>query len=448
MAKKKLSASRRCVGMSITTGERCKRTARKGMRTCGRCKGTGDPVLEAVSAQLTDDMSLRRLKQILDVDKFSESQQQQFAFSDNPLRRIDIAQSRQVSPELLLCMAREEDDLKVMEKMIRNSRTPVEALPYLLPAMTLDDWPKKNMSAKIAGLMAHHNATDEQCRNIINLCINMGFGERILREMNANKSFMPARQTLMQEYLHVLPAMIRSMECTPEMLRTFADSPLSEVRCRVAAHPATSLDTLRILSQDESPYVRQAVALNDNSVAAILSDIEGPTHVLQSIAGNISTPSARLDELSRHQDSSVRSLVGFNINTDPATLRRLSHDASASVRIAVANNRTCRPDVLTHLANDTQEQVVECVAANMNLRRSDMTRLAAHSSSTVKKEIIRRHDCGAETLKILVQSSDADIVFAALEATKRFLPRQRKEILAFVPSEFRAEMENLAEPEF
>jgi hypothetical protein len=101
-----------------------------------------------------------------------------------------------------------------------------------------------------------------------------------------------------------------------------------------------SSDVLRLLSQDFSGDVREAVADNPKTPAdtlAALSSDQVPS-VRMAVASNAKTPADRLAGLAGDRVNYVRWSVAHNESTPPAVLKRLTEDADKHVSDEAKNN--------------------------------------------------------------------------------------------------------------
>lgn len=127
-------------------------------------------------------------------------------------------------------------------------------------------------------------------------------------------------------------------------------------REEAARDPSTPADTLAILSEDDSFWVRAEVAANPSTPADILARLstDAPVHVRTAVAGN---PAAPADVLARLADSEcydicIRLAVAQNSSAPADVLARLAAARSSEIRAAVAANPATPVGILARLAQD------------------------------------------------------------------------------------------------
>jgi len=101
-----------------------------------------------------------------------------------------------------------------------------------------------------------------------------------------------------------------------------------------------STDILQLLAEDDSGDVREAVADNARTPAAVLVSLAGDalSSVRMAVAENTKTPASSLERLALDQVNYVRWGVAHNESTPPATLKNLTKDPEKHVSDEAKNN--------------------------------------------------------------------------------------------------------------
>jgi hypothetical protein len=99
------------------------------------------------------------------------------------------------------------------------------------------------------------------------------------------------------------------------------------------AQVTKSTDILRLLSEDDSGDVREAVADNPRTPAEVLTALSGDSasSVRMAVAENLKTPEASLERLATDKVNYVRWGVAHNESTPPAILKGLTKDPDKHV---------------------------------------------------------------------------------------------------------------------
>lgn len=113
-----------------------------------------------------------------------------------------------------------------------------------------------------------------------------------------------------------------------------------EVRRRLASHPNTPSDALRILSTDRQAWVRRAVASHPKATQDVLVTLstDKSSDVRVAIAKNWNTPTSALETLSSDESSTVRLQAFEHPEMSTETLLRSLHEKSAVVYQRVLEN--------------------------------------------------------------------------------------------------------------
>lgn len=134
---------------------------------------------------------------------------------------------------------------------------------------------------------------------------------------------------------------------TPQTRRQFnqeIESAYENVRVRAALNTAIPTEFLALLSRDESPKVREAVAKNTSATQDILEDLiliglnNFDEYLVFTIAKNPSCPQDWLLQLSDSKNHDIRAAVAANRSITLPLIEKLSKDKSFQVRVEIAVN--------------------------------------------------------------------------------------------------------------
>ncbi|MFD7907948.1 hypothetical protein ACFV4F_04325 [Kitasatospora sp. NPDC059722] len=174
------------------------------------------------------------------------------------------------------------------------------------------------------------------------------------------------------------------------LLRTLAESPASDVRVAVLAHPDVPSDLVDRMLGDPDWDVRRGAVGRTRDAIALRAAARDEWTVRVAVAANPHTPAELLNDLARDRDQQVRVSAVCNPSAPPelvtaaarkrfdpvvrrwalwaTTSRRLMRAAATSAdtenRRWLAGNRNLPPDVLTALAEDPSRDVRYAVATN------------------------------------------------------------------------------------
>jgi len=224
------------------------------------------------------------------------------------------------------------------------------------------------------------------------------------------------------------------------VLKDLAQDDASEVRRGVAANPLTPAEILSVLAKDRNQGVRQNVAFHPatppNIRTEVLTalaedkDIEVRCHIAtfsdspmiltmlakdkdievrSVVAKNHASPADVLAALAKSKNDFVRENVAKNPSTASHVLSQLSKDDAKSVREKVAENPSTPIDVLSQLsrddATDIRLQVARNPATSIEIRSS----LAHDESKLVRRNVAFNHATPREALSLLAKDEDPDV---------------------------------------
>lgn len=194
-------------------------------------------------------------------------------------------------------------------------------------------------------------------------------------------------------------------DSSPDLLDVLAIDKSEKVREEVSLNKNTSEDTLVKLSDDDSSYVRSAVASRN------IESVE--------------------EKLSKDEYSMVRESVAKN-SENQKILKELSKDESDDVKLAVAKNRNSSEEILQDLKQNSKGNIDIFDAADTRLKSIEKSRdfdTARNSSSAeeldkladktsdkqILSEIIKNNNVSEETLHKLSESKHEEISNKAAE---------------------------------
>lgn len=178
----------------------------------------------------------------------------------------------------------------------------------------------------------------------------------------------------------------------PDELDTLAAHTNKFVRSRVAKNDATQAHTLARLATDEDDYVRSAAARHRNTstetLAIMSSTNDTSPYVRRALAANQNAPAAVLTP-SAGDDYITRRTIARNPATDVETLRLLATDRDTMVVEAVAMNPSTPENVLLSLVGHPLFSVAEALSR----RNFDPNNPAVRwRTITVRRAIGRRYE--------------------------------------------------------
>jgi len=175
-----------------------------------------------------------------------------------------------------------------------------------------------------------------------------------------------------------------------EQLTILAQNQNDDVRGLVAQNPSTPENVLKSLSLDEHKYVLGGVASNPSTPVEVLFELEKniDNYVRQSVVCNPKVPKEILVKLGKDESVEVRTSVACNASTPIETLLELTLDDNLEVRNAIASNMNTPINVLTKLLNETQEEsILISIASNPSTPVDLLTVLANKESKEIRRAV-------------------------------------------------------------
>lgn len=175
---------------------------------------------------------------------------------------------------------------------------------------------------------------------------------------------------------------------------------------------------LEQLARHQDKDVRSLVAFLPNTPAKTLEQLaqDEDSHVRRDVAYNSNTPLKILEQLAQDEDSDVRSSVVYNPNTPlkllEHLLEQLGQDKENSVRWTVAKNPNTSVEILEQLAQDKDEHIREYVAQNPNTPVKLLEQLAHDEGYRVCIYAAENPNTPVEILEQLAQHGDNWMLWA------------------------------------
>lgn len=280
-----------------------------------------------------------------------------FVDAPSPAVRAVVAGSKQAKPEWLERLTG-DDANQVRAAAAGNANTPPPSLAMLaadphdgvvdaivkligqnvLPATTLEVLASvENPRARAAVAMSRDvpdllltalvSDPDESVRQAA-AASGFHFGAALIMAIGGDQ--MTKQFGVGRKKVATLVELAKDENISPEALHSLAQSPFTEVRTAVAAHPAATPATLANLVRDKLPVVRTAVARSTNALQEVLKILarDDAVEVRRAVASNPNTPAAALADLDRDTDDEVALAVAVHPNTTPASLAAViqTHD--------------------------------------------------------------------------------------------------------------------------
>ncbi len=192
----------------------------------------------------------------------------------------------------------------------------------------------------------------------------------------------------------VRSALARNPSTPPDILHQCVLKGSRPIKFYVAQNPSTSIETLDLLSRDDSHWLRVEVAARSrsdwnhfrklDSYIAILRRLskDAESSVREQVAENRSTPQDILEILSRDKFYGARKGVAQNPNASADILLKLSKDEMWEVRKGVAKNHNASAEALHQLSRDKENWVRYYVAINPFTPIETLSRLTKDSMNS------------------------------------------------------------------
>lgn len=253
----------------------------------------------------------------------SEEDKQEFEKlynSENPEERKEALNNPLMSKELITKMAEKEKDVSVLSAIAGNSKTPVDVLKSLIPNDDLE----------------------------------------IQKELLANPNFpTPELENVLKNTKHD-----EIKKIVNEKLEEKKKKELEEIKNgststkqSIAANPNTTLDVLKMLSEDSSSYVQKSVADNPNCPADILDKLSetGNEHIYKAISENPNVSEKTLLKIvDKSSDSKVKNAIVQNEHTPASVLKKLSEKTNDyELTKAMASHKNADEELLGKLIQKT-----------------------------------------------------------------------------------------------
>lgn len=318
------------------------------------------------------------------------------------VRRTRIRWANAVfAPPSILSTLASFDEYQLNIRVVRNGRTPLEALRRIRRVET---------DERILGaIAAHRNASPQLLATFSNslssvvrfsLAGNAATPADILNIIAANASKderralagNPGASGELLEFLwrnanddeHLRAEIAAHPQCPAELLAAALTSDCDVVRRKLAGNPAVTHE--------------QLVALLDDPIAAVRAEAirHAPTNSI-AIDGNDPAASVRKQTARRH-------------GLPERLVAKLANDECSSVRRWLARNPGLSIDVLAQLANDASTEVRRSVARNVNCPQSLLRQLATDKNPWVRAGVSFRSDLGADVLCLFAHEDDIDVL--------------------------------------
>jgi hypothetical protein len=347
------------------------------------------------------------------------------------------------TPVSLLQRLAQENDLVILDKLVKNASTPTSVLKRLAQ--------DGHSEQRLNSIAAHANAStalldslDEQasperrqaiCSNpnagliqLNRLLVNASLGEckNMAQNPHVDAVFLARLWQAHDEvYLHAEIASHRN--CPSELLNIALNSDVVLLRRKAAANTILSDTQLLQLLADRESQVR--VAALRQLVAVNVSQADEPARrVRRELARKTGLNEELLNRLSLDEDSWVRRWLARNPATPEPVLKKLATDTEIEVRRGVARNPLTPNELCRQLATDPNFWVRAGIAIRADLDQSTIEQMSDDYSvdvlaglgrnlKTPKKllaQIAGHRDRGVRRAVILNQQ-------APLEVLKEFL---------------------------
>lgn len=285
-----------------------------------------------------------------------------------------------------LFFAKHQDDT-IRLAFAQNPRLPLEYIYYLAA---------DEKAAVRQAVLQHSNLTTslrELCRYHRTYQLPVHASEAMIRQ-----DFFEALLTLTPK---TLVRLIKKMCFEPAMLALLAHHEAYIVRREIARSQQTSQKLLCQLADDPEVPVRQAVAKNPKTQAAILEKLNADVpSVRRSLAENPQIPAYLLEIILRSDDDSIMAMAVANPTITPLELRFHSQSSLPLVRRNVAKNVITPPEILTQLAKDPEACVREYVAKNHQTPLRIIYELTEDVDPIVSRNAIRTYDYWAQSVQL------------------------------------------------
>ena len=132
---------------------------------------------------------------------------------------------------------------------------------------------------------------------------------------------------------------------------------------------------LTVLARDSDGYIRNGVAVNQNTPADTLTVLASDpfTDIRNCVAANPNTPADTLTVLASDPHDRIRDTVAANPNTLADTLTVLASDVNDDTRWRTARNFAAPDELLWCLLTDTDKDIADNVTARLQTKNLSLT---------------------------------------------------------------------------
>ncbi len=168
---------------------------------------------------------------------------------------------------------------------------------------------------------------------------------------------------------------------------------------------------LEQLARHKNKVIRSLVADNPNTPVKLLEQLvrDEDKYIRTFVADNPNIQVKLLEQLARDEDILVRESVARNRKTPTQLLEQLARDEEKFVRESVARNRKTPTQLLEQLARDEEKQVCTSVARNPNTPVNLLERFAEDEDKQVRSFVAQNPSTPVKLLEQLAQDEDKQV---------------------------------------
>ncbi len=277
--------------------------------------------------------------------------------------------------------------------------------------LTLNGLYKGEHNSSLISLIAkHHNASPEVLLKIADeeneleilrsLCLNPNSDEPVLLLVNQRFS------SDFHGELSSHPA------TPAELLEVLYNSDDPYVRAAVVKHEHCPVNILKLAAADNDVIIRRHLASNKNLPAVYVQQLitNQDSSVRRATVTNMGVPVNMAITLVNDEESLVRRALAAREDLTSEVLVQLAHDDDHWVRQWAARNPNMPEDELERLSDDSNFEVRRAVARNTNASEQLLIKLSTDIHHWVRAAVAFHPKAGTDLLQKLSQEEDVDVL--------------------------------------
>lgn len=304
------------------------------------------------------------------------------ALAGNPATPEDILES----------LARESNDITVIEKIATNPNTALNILEYL--ASDTSKGLVETAAKRIKELKGEYTS-------------------EVLRDKKTPSWVL--EKLLKQDVQSYALSVAKHPNAPIELLLEFSKSNDSRLREAVAENTNAPATILEELAYDESGMVRCKVARNLNTPTLVLFKLLARD---VAVSNTIASQLFGKDYYSIEKENIIDILAEESTSSLERIIQRLIRDCGAPAQIFLARHLDLPKQFLSQLASEDSYLVRQAVAENPNTPVEDLIYLAYDKQLQVRQAVVQNPSTPISTIEQLVQNNDINVLAYVAEKTE------------------------------